>query len=99
MRKKETQNKQDYYSYKHSLKKKFGITPEYFEKMFEAQGKRCAVCGTYKNGKSNYRFCVDHDHKTGKIRGVLCIKCNVLIGQSDDNVQTLQNAIDYLSKG
>ena len=67
------------------LKHSYGITPEDYEKMLEAQGHRCAICGTMENGKSRWpgvrrKLCVDHDHSTGKVRGLLCSSCNLTLG-------------------
>lgn len=78
------------------LKWKFGITIEEYEIMLDAQGNRCAICGGYQVIKGDNLY-VDHDHITGRIRGLLCHYCNVGIGMLKDNPQILQNAIDYLS--
>ena len=71
----------------YSLKNKFGIEHGGYEKMLAAQGGKCALCdrpdggrvGTQGKWKSNH-FNVDHDHKTGRVRGLLCHKCNVRVG-------------------
>lgn len=76
------------------LREKYGIT--ILEKMLllEKQGGRCAICGTDEfNGKSP---CVDHDHTTGKIRGILCGNCNNALGLIKDNVLIAQQMIVYL---
>ena len=70
---------------KHSLKHKFGLSIEQYEAMFEAQDRKCALCGTTDNGRTTGKwkaghFNVDHCHKTGRVRGLLCHKCNVRIG-------------------
>lgn len=52
--------------------------------------KNCQSCGSTK------RLCIDHDHKSGKVRGVICHKCNSAIGLFDDDIRLLQNAISYL---
>ena len=62
---------------KHILKKLYGLTLESFDEMLKAQGGVCAICKqTDKTGK----FLVDHDHETGKVRGLLCRRCNHIIG-------------------
>lgn len=61
------------------LKYEYGITLEQYDKLLESQGGVCAICGTDTPGGMG-RFHIDHDHKTGKIRGLLCNKCNPLLG-------------------
>jgi Recombination endonuclease VII len=73
----------------------YGITAEAYWRLYAAQGGRCAVCQR-ANGKSK-RLAVDHDHVTGRVRGLLCTTCNVIIiGRY--TVEALQRAIDYRSK-
>ena len=63
--------------------------------MFEKQGGCCAICGGVNvNGR---RLAVDHEHETGKVRGLLCDKCNLAIGLFDD-INNLASAIKYLSR-
>lgn len=76
--------------------KKFGITLDDYCKMLEDQNGQCAICGTNRQPKK--ALCVDHDHDTGEIRGLLCMKCNVALGLMDNNIESLQNAINYLRK-
>lgn len=73
---------------------KYGLTPGQFAAMLEAQGGACAIC--LKPCPSGKSLAVDHDHTTGAVRALLCIKCNQGIGQFDDNPQLLQAAIRYL---
>jgi hypothetical protein len=63
-----------------SLKRKYGITLEQYEALFEAQGGRCAICGSDKAHGVNDTLHVDHDHATGRIRGLLCFVCNRRLG-------------------
>ena len=76
------------------LKKKFGITLQEYIDLFDKQGKKCAVCG--KENKNKKPFPLDHCHKTGKVRGILCSQCNSGIGLFYDNVAFLKSAIEYL---
>lgn len=76
------------------LKKKFGITLQEYTDLFKKQGERCAICK--KDNKTNKMFPVDHCHKTNEVRGVLCEECNKALGLFYDNLQVLQNAIEYL---
>lgn len=74
----------------------YGLTQEAYDALFASQGKRCAICKTDKfNGVGP---CVDHDHLTGKVRGILCVSCNSILGHAKDNVFALKAAIDYLRK-
>ena len=78
---------------KATLKKKYGLTLADYDSMFESQNGACAICG----GQQTYKLlAVDHCHITGKVRGLLCSKCNSILGYVSDNVGTLQNAIKYL---
>lgn len=78
-----------------TIKKKYKITEDDWNKMFEAQGKTCAICGEVN---SVGHWATDHCHESGKIRGILCSKCNVGIGIFKDDVWLLQSAIKYLRK-
>ena len=82
----------------HKYKNKYGITIEDYDRMLEDQGGRCAICRTNDPGGSGSRFAVDHDHKTGKVRGLLCTNCNTGIGLLQDDVLILEQAIRYLNE-
>lgn len=77
-------------------KTKYGLNAEEYYNMFESQNNKCAICGE-EFSDSNKAF-VDHCHKTNKVRGLLCTRCNSLLGMAKDNIETLQNAIKYLSQ-
>lgn len=84
-----------------NLKRSFGITTEKYDQMFKAQKGLCKLCrkpepGT-RNGKRKM-LAVDHDHETGKIRGLLCSKCNTALGLLDDSPELLEAAIVYLKE-
>ena len=81
---------------KYQLQNRHGITLEQFNQMLVAQDGKCAIC--HMGFKDNKDTCVDHNHKTGQIRQLLCFNCNVGIGKFDDSVRLLQNAVDYLEK-
>ena len=83
---------------KYDLKAKYGLTEVEFEKMLLSQDGRCAnpSCGVTAPGGSGSRWKIDHDHKTGKVRGLLCHLCNVMIGCARDNPEILHGAILYL---
>lgn len=86
---------------KHELKKQYGLTIEDVERMLKNQNYKCAICGKeiFLHGSSmdkNKIAHVDHDHETGKVRGLLCNDCNRGIGLLKDNPMFLANAIKYL---
>jgi len=72
------------------LRREYGITLLQYNEMLKNQKYRCAVCF-----KQNV-LVVDHNHKTGKIRGLLCMSCNVILGSVKEDVTILQSAIKYL---
>ena len=81
--------------------KKYGITLEDQEQMLREQNNKCAICGKeiFLFGSSKKLTAhVDHDHKTGKVRGLLCDKCNRGLGFFRDNEEYLINAASYLKK-
>jgi Recombination endonuclease VII len=61
-------------------KKRYGITLADYDQMLRTQGGRCAICRSDTAGKKGQHFAVDHDHATGRVRGLLCIKCNARLG-------------------
>jgi hypothetical protein len=75
---------------------RYGLTLEQFDAMLTAQGGVCALCGTDQPGGRGNRFCVDHDHITGAVRGLLCTHCNKGIGYFRDDPALLLKATTYL---
>ena len=71
------------------LRRRYGLTSADVDAMIEAQGGTCAVCP----GKPEH---VDHDHKTGKVRGILCFNCNQALGNARDDPKTLRGLARYL---
>ena len=83
----------------HQLKYKFGITLEDFDRMVESQNGLCAICEG-KNVKINGRIvslAVDHNHETGKVRGLLCNGCNTSLGRFK-TIAILKKVIKYLEE-
>jgi hypothetical protein len=86
-----------------SARRRSGIVIEsrgIYDKLFSEQEGKCAICGTTNPGNKDprrQRFCLDHDHITGKVRGLLCIDCNRAIGLLGDDVIRVQRAYQYLS--
>src|ERR1700752_3260476 len=81
----------------YKLKTRYGITTKEWEEMFSAQERNCAICRS-SDPKSKCGCDTVHCHSTGRVRGILCHPCNVMIGQAEDNIETLSNAITYLKK-
>ena len=80
---------------KHRLKTKYNITIEQYNFMLEKQNGCCNICKKHQDELKNI-LAVDHDHATGKIRGLLCMKCNRALGAYNDNIDILLNAIEHL---
>jgi Recombination endonuclease VII len=75
-------------------KRLYGISPEEFESLKIAQNNRCGICN-----KVMSIVCVDHDHTTKKVRGLLCSRCNRAIGLLGDTEESLESALIYLRGG
>lgn len=101
-----TKDKMREYNKRAQLKKKYGMTPEQFEEMLREQNGRCSICSVevkaniaYAPGVSRATMaCVDHCHTTGRIRSILCNKCNRGIGMFGDDTGLLEKAIAYLNR-
>ena len=91
--------KGQYADWKANIKKLYGITPEEYTLMSQKQRGLCLICGKPETmcwkGKRKI-LCIDHNHDTGKIRGLLCNRCNKAIGLLEDDVKLLRKAIKYL---
>ena len=85
----------------YQLMRRFGITLATFRNLLKQQGGGCAICGC-KLGMSRLgrrlRLCVDHCHRTGAVRGILCNSCNNGLGRFRDDPAMLERAADYLRK-
>lgn len=80
---------------KSKLWTQYGITLADYEKMFNKQSGVCAICGQPPLDKA---LVVDHDHKTGKVRGLLCCLCNTMLGFAAESTKVLELAAQYLRK-
>ena len=80
------------------LKRKYGISLGDYERMLDAQGGGCAICGKRPDEQMRYdRYLhVDHDHETGEVRGLLCDQHNLLLGRFNDDPELMRRAADYL---
>lgn len=77
------------------LKRTYGITLEEYNRLFAEQNGRCAICGISQLELTK-RLCVDHDHETGKVRGLICNMCNGGLGYFKDSLTSLEKAVEYL---
>lgn len=71
-------------------KSRYGITAETYETLVKEQNGKCAIC------KTEAIYAVDHCHTSGEIRGLLCLKCNLMIGYAKDNPELLRAGAEYL---
>lgn len=78
------------------LANQYNMTPEEYDQMVLAQNNLCAICG--KPPKEGRKLYIDHCHKTGLVRELLCQKCNSMIGYGNDDPIILANAFEYLKK-
>lgn len=85
------------YMRKYSILKRYGMTWKQYSKLLEDQKQCCAICSVSQESLS-YKFHVDHNHVTGKIRGLLCSKCNVALGQLNEDINLFNKAINYLRR-
>lgn len=84
---------------KHELMRKFKITPEQYDDMLKEQNGVCAICAQPETAIRQGRvlaLCVDHNHRTGATRGLLCTACNIGIGSLAESQERLRSAIAYL---
>jgi hypothetical protein len=81
-----------------SLARRYGMSVGDYDALLAEQCGGCAICGTTIPGGSSSRLCVDHDHLTGRIRGLLCVKCNSGIGLLGDDPARVRLAAAYLER-
>ena len=82
----------------YSLQRKYSITTDDYLRMLVDQDFKCSICGKKFMGNKEREVAVDHDHKTGKVRGLLCPYCNMGLGFFKDSSTNLSSAIKYLGK-
>lgn len=81
------------------IKHKYGLTPADYEALLKAQQNQCAICGVeFKSWPKDATAHIDHDHVSGRVRGLLCSKHNMAMGLFGDDPAMLQRAARYLSK-
>lgn len=88
------------YAQRKALLKQYGITPEQYDEMLEAQGWACKTCSAPapKSRDEGVRFPVDHCHETGVNRGILCPSCNRALGLVGDNPATMRRLAEHVEE-
>jgi len=76
------------------LRQMYGLTAQEYIQMFESQNGKCLICKQAEMHRR--RLSVDHEHRTKKVRGLLCVKCNAVLGQVGDSPALLRTAANYL---
>ena len=82
---------------KHHLMNTYGITQDEYDLNLELQDNACKICKTDASEFTSSLH-VDHCHETGELRGLLCVSCNSALGQFKDDIELLEDAIDYVKK-
>lgn len=80
-----------------AIKRHYKISLEDYNNLLNQQNNRCKICNREFTGINPMVPNIDHDHKTGKVRGILCSKHNIALGGFEDNIEFLKNAINYLN--
>lgn len=80
---------------RHALQWKYGLTVEQYDSILEQQEGTCAIC---RNAPKSKPLVVDHCHRTQKVRGLLCNKCNISLGGLGDNIEGIMRAVEYLER-
>jgi len=82
-------------SRKYELKRLYGITLDDYNNLLKKQNYGCAICGSQMKSKLG-NLHVDHDHKTGIVRGLLCIQCNITLGMLREDSNRIKKVLQYL---
>jgi hypothetical protein len=84
-----------------SRRQTYNLTETSFRHIWRRQEGKCAICGIHEDDyqkETGRKFCIDHDHSDGRVRGLLCRRCNLAIGLLEDNPDTIKAAAVYLEK-
>lgn len=96
----ERKKKKSGYRRKHSLKKNYNLSLQDFQTMVSTQNNKCAICGEKEKGVNKYgeprSLSVDHCHTTYTVRGLLCSRCNLVLGKINDDINLLIKMAHYL---
>lgn len=86
-------------NHEYRIRYDYRMSKEEYDRLLKDQNGECAICGSNKPYKQDgKKFAIDHNHETGKIRGLLCFNCNAGLGHFKDSASLLQKAIDYLGR-
>jgi len=86
-------------SRQYNFKYSYGVTLEEYEIRLQNQDYKCLICESVHDPSSPHkRLYIDHDHVSGKVRGLLCQRCNSALGLLDDSRKLIQKAMEYLSE-
>lgn len=85
------------YNRAYKLKSRYGLTLEAFTELLKSQNYKCAICDSNTTKRKKDTWIVDHCHKTGKVRGILCHKCNIAIAFLEDDPELMDKAKEYLN--
>lgn len=77
-----------------NLKQNYGLSLAEWEALFDAQGRKCCICGVTETSGRGWQ--TDHNHSNGVVRGILCHHCNSLLGHAKESETILSSAIDYI---
>lgn len=77
--------------------RKYGLSAEQYDAMLRRQNGVCAICGKPETSRKTKLLSVDHDHRTNRVRGLLCTRCNVAIGLLGHDASRLHSAVDYIT--
>jgi hypothetical protein len=80
-----------------AIRNHYELTADGYNEMFASQEGKCLICKRHQEEFSKRLF-VDHDHRTKKVRGLLCQNCNSGLGMFADDIERLKNAVNYLEK-
>lgn len=84
------------YARRYALKKRFGLSISDYDLLAVAQNHHCAICGGRQRDYRN--LAVDHDHRSGVVRGLLCDDCNQCLGKFRDDPERFSRAVEYLKR-
>jgi hypothetical protein len=89
------------YQRRYSLRRRYDLSPSQFDEMLAAQENRCAMpdCRSPEPGGRTGQWFIDHDHTTGKVRGLLCVSCNTKLGFYENNRHRFSSFERYINDG
>jgi hypothetical protein len=85
---------------KYHLRHNRGIEMEEYNYLLTIQNKKCAICDYQEpeGAEAAHKLYIDHDHNLGKVRGLLCMRCNAAIGHFRESLTFMENAVEYMKK-